>query len=273
MYMDDLRQHRPMSREEEHAVATRFRATGDPRLAERLVNANLRLVVKIAREYGGVRASVPDLVQEGNLGLLRAVQKYDPSRGVKLSTYASSWIRAYILQYLITNYRLVRMGTTGVERKLFFNLRRQREKLERQGEEVQPRQLAAVLDVSEEEVVAMQRRLDAGEVSLDAPVRRNDAPDLTREARSEPEWRPDVAVENLEFSAVLHDRIRHFGSRLAGRDAEIFHERLVKDEPAHLKHFAVRFGVSRERVRQLEDRIKQQLRTYLVDQLGESVAV
>jgi RNA polymerase sigma-32 factor len=270
-YMNDLRRHPPMTREMEHDVATRFRATGDARLAERLVNANLRLVVKIAREYAGVQASIPDLVQEGNFGLLRAVEKYDPSRGIKLCTYAAWWIRAYILRFLIDNHRLVRIGRTGIERKLFFNLRTERTKLERRGIAVNPARLAAVFNVSEEEVVSMQRRLDgAAEVSLDAPLRGDDA-DLPRTARADPAWRPDLAVEKVEFNAVLRDRLRAFGAGLDGREAVIFRERMVNDEPTQLKQFAVRFGVSRERVRQLESRIKEQLRDYLTEELGEAV--
>jgi len=269
-YLNDLRRHRPMSREVEHDLAVQLRATGDPRLAARLVTANLRLVVKIAKQYQGVHSNLADLVQEGNIGLLQAVRRYDPDRGVKLSTYAAWWVRAYILQFVMTNYRLVRVGTTQAQRKLFFNLRKERAKLERQGIEVQPRQLAAALDVTEEQVVEMQRRLDGTETSFDAP-RRGKYKDRPREVRAAAESRPDVAVESGEFKAILTDKLNDFGAKLRDRDSEIFRDRLFNDEPAQLVQLAERFGVSRERVRQIEDRLKQRLRDYLEDELGDAV--
>ena len=269
-YLNDLRRHKPMSREMEHELAARYRTTRDPQLGAQLVNANLRLVVKIAKQYQGVHSNLSDLVQEGNIGLVQAVHRYDPSRGVKLSTYAAWWVRAYILQFVMTNYRLVRVGTTQAQRKLFFNLRKERAKLERQGVEVRPQQLAAALDVTEEQVVEMQRRLDAAETSLDAP-KRGKFKDRPWEMRAGAEWRPDVAVESGEFKAVLADKLHDFGATLRDRDSEIFRDRLFNDEPAQLVQLAERFGVSRERVRQIEDRLKQRLRDYLEDELGDAV--
>jgi RNA polymerase sigma-32 factor len=257
-----------MTREREHEVALRFRATGDQRLAAELVTANLRLVIKIAKEYRRIDTHLPDLIQEGNVGLVHAVSKFDPSRGVKLSSYASWWIRAYILNFVMSNYRLVRLGTTQAQRKLFFNLRKEREKLERQGFEVQPSQLAAALDVSEEEVVEMQQRLDEGEASLDATPR-GEPKGTTRDVVAAPEWRPDVNVETSEFNAVLVDRLNAFAANLRGRDLEIFRDRLLSDEPVQLLKLAGRFGVSRERVRQLEVRLKQRIRDYLEAEVGD----
>ena len=144
-------------------------ATAPPRA--RLITANLRLVVKIAQEYRRAHQNLLDLIQEGNIGLIQAVQKYDPYRGVKLSSYAAWWIRAYILKFILTNWRLVKIGTTQAQRKLFFNLRKEREKLEKLGFEVEAAHLAAALDVTEHEVIEMERRLGASETSLDAPVR------------------------------------------------------------------------------------------------------
>jgi RNA polymerase sigma-32 factor len=145
-----------------------------------LITANLRLVVKIAQEYRRAHRNILDLIQEGNIGLIHAVQKYDPYRGVKLSSYASWWIRAYILKFILANWRLVKVGTTQAQRKLFFNLRKEREKLEKQGYEVEAKHLAAALDVSEQEVVEMERRLNASETSLDAPMRSDEQGDRTQ---------------------------------------------------------------------------------------------
>ena len=268
-YLHELRRHPPMTRAMEMDVALRFRATADPRLAARLITANLRLVVKIAKQYRGVHSNLSDLVQEGNMGLVQAVKRYDPSRGVKLSAYAAWWIRAYMLQFVVANYRLVRLGTTQAQRKLFFNLRKERRKLERQGFEVKPKHLAAALNVREDEVVEMQRRLDGAEVSVDAPTR-NERRHVTREVTAMSQWRPDVAVEMGEFNSLLADKLHDFGATLTDRDAEIFHARLFTDEPARLVEIAERFGVSSERVRQLEDRLKRRLREYLEEQLGDA---
>src|SRR5450432_2543970 len=201
-YLQDVRRHALLSREEEHEIAVEYVRTSDPRLSERLVTANLRLVVKIALEYRTARRNLLDLVQEGNVGLVHAVQKYDPHRGVKLATYAAWWIRAYILKFILSNARLVKLGTTQAQRRLFFGLRRERARLEGlDGEAVEARQLAATFDVSEKEVVEMERRLSGAEASLDAPGRGEDGDGRSRgEAlTAEDALRPDVEVETKEL--------------------------------------------------------------------------
>src|SRR5438132_5006634 len=167
-YMAEVAKHPLLSREEEHRLAVRFSKTHDPDIAYRLVTANLRLVVKIANEYRRAAFNLLDLIQEGNVGLMHAVQKYDPFRGVKLSSYAAGWIRAYILRYLMDNWRMVKLGTTQAQRKLFFNLRKEQEKLLAQGFEAAPRLLAERLDVSEQDVREMDQRLSNDEFFIDA---------------------------------------------------------------------------------------------------------
>ena len=196
-YLHELRRYPLMTREEEHEVAVQFSKTAEQRLAARLITANLRLVVKIAQEYRRAHRNILDLIQEGNIGLIHAVQKYDPYRGVKLSSYASWWIRAYILKFILANWRLVKVGTTQAQRKLFFNLRKEREKLEKQGFEVEAKHLAAALDVTEQEVIEMERRLNASETSLDAPMRSDEQGDRTQGdfVRAAPSSRPDLQVE------------------------------------------------------------------------------
>jgi len=264
-YLHELRRYPLMTREEEHAVAVKFCKDHQPALASRLITANLRLVVKIAQEYRRAHRNILDLIQEGNIGLIHAVQKYDPYRGVKLSSYASWWIRAYILKFILANWRLVKVGTTQAQRKLFFNLRKEREKLEKQGYEVEAKHLAAALDVSEQEVVEMERRLNASETSLDAPMRSDEQGDRTQGdfVRAAPTLRPDVQVEAGEFGAILKEKLHAFGATLRDRDLEIFRDRLLNDEPATLVQIAERFGVTRERVRQIEERLKRRLRQYL----------
>ena len=203
------------------------------------------------------------------------MQKYDPYRGVKLSSYASWWIRAYILKFILANWRLVKVGTTQAQRKLFFNLRKEREKLEKQGYEVEAKHLAAALDVTEQEVIEMERRLNASETSLDAPMRSDEQGDRTQGdfVRATSALRPDVQVESGEFGAILKSKLETFGETLRDRDLEIFRDRLLNDDPATLVQIAERFGVTRERVRQIEERLKKRLRQYLEAELGDAVQI
>ena len=273
-YLRDLRRHPLLSREEEHRIAVAYVETGDSRLASQLVTANLRLVVKIALEYRTSHRNLLDLVQEGNVGLLHAVQKYDPRRGVKLATYASWWIRAYVLKFILSNARLVKLGTTQAQRRLFFGLRRERARLEgRDGEAVEARQLAATFDVSEKEVVEMDRRLATSEASLDAPTRRDegDGPARGDVVSADDGLRPDVQVETRELRAALSREIGAFRQTLTGRDVEIFEGRLACEDATTLAEIAARFGVSRERVRQLEERLKLRLGRHLAATLGDAV--
>ncbi|HEY5052242.1 MAG TPA: RNA polymerase factor sigma-32 [Solirubrobacterales bacterium] len=272
-YLHELRRYPLMTREEEHEVAVRLSKTADRALAASLVTANLRLVVKIAQEYRRAHNNILDLIQEGNVGLIHAVEKYDPYRGVKLSSYASWWIRAYMLKFILANWRLVKVGTTQPQRRLFFNLRKEREKLEKQGFQVDAKHLAAALDVTEQEVIEMERRLNASEISLDAPVRSDDQSDRTRGdlVPATAASRPDLQVEASEFGTLLRAKLNSFGTTLRDRDLEIFRARLVNDEPATLVELAETFGVTRERVRQIECRLKGRLRSYLETELGEGV--
>jgi len=275
-YMSELRRYPLLTREEEHELAVQYVKTGDGVAARRLVTANLRLVVKIAHEYRRSYKNVLDLVQEGNLGLLQAVKKYDPYRGVKLSSYAAWWIRAYILKYVLSNWRLVKIGTTQAQRKLFFNLRKEREKLEREGYEVGPKLLAERLDVSEAEVNEMSVRLGAPDLSLDAPSGRGDddnAHSPMDRMPSAASGRPDRQVEGGEFRALLREKLEQFAKGLKGREETIFRERLLNDAPLTLQEIGEKYGISRERARQLEKRLVTRLRGYLEKELGEAVAI
>ena len=237
------------------------------------MTANLRLVVKIALEYRTARHNLLDLVQEGNLGLIHAVQKYDPHRGVKLATYASWWIRAYVLKFILSNARLVKLGTTQAQRRLFFGLRREKARLAgRDGTAVGAQQLAAAFSVSEQEVVEMERRLSAYDASLDWPTRGDDDERTLGEGLSAAAtFRPDVAAESQEFNGILGREVRVFQETLTGRDAEIFNGRLACEDPTTLAEIAGRFGVSRERVRQIEERLKLRLQRHLRASLGDAV--
>ena len=171
----DLRRCVPMSREEEHRCALAYVKTKDPVLAERLIVANMRMVVALAHHHCRADDDLRDLVQEGNRGLLRALEKYDPTRGLKFCTYAVWWIRAYMLKFTMDNWRLVKVGTTQAQRKLFFCLRKERDRLEQMGAEADTRALASRLRVKESEIVAMLERFAGSEMSLDAPAKSQDS--------------------------------------------------------------------------------------------------
>ena len=275
-YMQEIRRVPLLSREAEHELAVRLVEDGDLEAARQLIEANLRLVVKIAYEYRRAYRNILDLVQEGNVGLMQAVRKYDPYRGVKLSSYAAWWIRAYILKFILNNWRLVKIGTTQAQRKLFFNLRKEREKLERMGFEPDPKLLAESLDVSEQEVVEMEKRLAAPDASLDAPlaVDSDGAPrtrlDLMSDEVSES---PDDAVVRGQFQELLREKLEIFAAELEGREETIFRERWLTDEPKTLQEIGDQYGISRERARQIEKRLLGRLRTYLEREFGGEVDI
>lgn len=272
-YMQEVRRYPLLTPEEEHDLAVRLVEHGDSDAARRLVEANLRLVVKIAYEYRRAHRNLLDLVQEGNIGLLQAVRKYDPYRGVKVSSYAAFWIRAYILKFILNNWRLVKIGTTQAQRKLFFNLRKEREKLEQLGFAPTAALLAEKLDVSEQEVVDMERRLAAPESSLDAPIGGDEDGARSRLDYLPSDDRPDHSVARSEFSELLRDKLETFARSLEGREQSIFRERWLTDEPLTLQELGDRYGVSRERARQLEKRLLGRLRKYLEAELGSAVDI
>jgi len=275
VYIDQARKYPLLTPEEEHRLAVRYVETGDLEAARRLVTANLRLVVKIAHEYRKAYRNLLDLVQEGNIGLMHAVKKFDPYRGVRLSSYAAWWIRAYILKFILNNWRMVKIGTTQVQRKLFFNLRKEMERLEAMGiADAGPKLLAERLDVPEEEVTSMQRRLAGSDLSLDAPVRSDDPGAASHlDFVTERSAGPDRQAESKEFSMLLREKLVAFGQTLTGRDREIFELRTLSEEPLTLQEIGDRYGITRERARQLERRMMDRLKEYLRQELGDAVEI
>jgi len=274
-YINQARVYPLLTPEQEHELAVRYLKEGDLDAARKLVTSNLRLVVKIAHEYRKAYRNLLDLVQEGNIGLMHAVKKFDPYRGVRLSSYAAWWIRAYILKFILANWRLVKIGTTQAQRKLFFNLRKEIDRLEALGvEQPGPRLLAQRLDVGEDEVRSMQDRLAGSDVSLDAPLRADESSSASRlDFVTDHGSTPDRTVENREFSSLLREKLQVFGETLRGRDKEIFDLRTVADEPLTLQEIGDRFGITRERARQIERRMMDRLKVYLKQELGDAVEV
>jgi RNA polymerase sigma-32 factor len=274
LYMNEVQRHALLTPEEEHTLAVRYAETKDVEAAAKLVTANLRLVVKIAYEYRRAYRNMMDLVQEGNIGLMQAVKRYDPYRGVKLSSYAAWWIRAYMLRYVLNNWRMVKIGTTQAQRKLFFNLSKEKAKLSAMGIEPSHAEIAQRLGVDEHEVVEMDRRLARADASLDSPIAESDGRPTTRmELLPAHAAGPDEITEGAELQELVRGRLDQFRRTLDGKDLIIFDKRLAADEPLTLQRLGEEFGISRERVRQLEARLAGRLRDYLKETLGDAVEV
>lgn len=272
-YMREVQRHPLLSADEQHQLAVTYQKNPeDLAAAARLVTANLRLVVKIAYEYRRAYKNMMDLIQEGNIGLMQAVKKYDPYRGVKLSSYAAWWIRAYMLRFILNNWRLVKLGTTQAQRKLFFNLSKEKAKLTAMGIEPTDAEIAKRLNVAEAEVAEMDKRLARSDASLDASVGESDGRSVARvELMPAPGSTPEGLAEGAELSEMLQERLSEFREKLTGKDVIIFDKRVVADEPLTLQELGDEFGVSRERVRQLEARLTGKLRDYLKQTLGDAV--
>jgi RNA polymerase sigma-32 factor len=262
-YMAEVNRHALLTREEETELARQFRDNGDVKAAYKLVAANLRLVVKLAHQYHRNPMTLLDLVQEGNMGLMQAVKKYDPERGVKLSSYAAWWIRAYILRYIMDNWKMVKLGTTEAQRKLFFKLRQEQEQLVSQGFEATPKLLAERLNVSEQDVLEMDQRLGHDEVSLDAPLTPDES--QTRADRLLPsnQVAPDVALGNQELKKLFHGKLNEFAATLNEKERFIFERRLIADDPMTLQDIGTHYGVSRERARQIEAAMIERMRAFM----------
>ncbi len=267
-YLAELRRFPVLSREQEIEIARRYHKYRDPQDAYRLVTANLRLVVKIANEFARASRNLLDLIQEGNVGLMEAVKNFDPYRGIRFPSYAVWWVRAYIYRYLINNWRLVKIGTTQAQRKLFFNLRKESERLDAEGFTPQPKLLAQRMGVKESEVREMQERMSQSEVSLDAPAGPEDDTRLG-EAIPDSEWNPEETTAREEWRNFAHTKVEQFAATLKDKELEIFRIRLLAEEPPTLQEVGARFGISRERVRQIESRLKRRLKDFLTDQAAD----
>ncbi len=261
-YLAEVRRFPLLTREKESEIAKRYVREHDPADAYRLVTANLRLVVKIALEFARASRNVLDLIQEGNVGLMEAVKNFDPYRGIRFPSYAVWWVRAYIYRYLINNWRLVKIGTTQAQRKLFFNLRKESERLEAQGFTPQPKLLAQRMGVKESEVREMQERMAQSEVSLDAPVGANADTSLV-DVLPDTSGNPEDEAAAIEWRNFAHEQIQEFAATLTDKEREIFRSRLLTDEPITLAEVGQQFGISRERVRQIETRLKRRLKEFI----------
>ncbi len=266
-YFKEISQYPILSLEEEMDLVAKLQKQGDLSAAKRLVTANLRLVVKIAMEYYNAYQNLMDLIQEGNIGLMKAVSKFDPTKGARLSYYAGWWIRSYILKYILDNFRLVRVGTTRAQKKLFFHLIREKEKLEAQGLQLGPKLLADKYNVREEDVIEMDQRLGhyGAEVSLNVPIGSDslgDAKAFHQDMLLDPSNTPDETLVQEELKSILKEKIEQFAQTLKNKELLVFRERLAAERPKTLQEIADVFSMTRERVRQIEVKVIEKLQKF-----------
>jgi RNA polymerase sigma-32 factor len=266
-YLREIRQYPKLTPEQEHQLAVRYYEHQDLEAAYTLLKSTLWLVVKISRDYERAAKNLLDLIQEGNIGLMEAVKNFDPYRGVRFPSYAVWWVKAYIIRYVMANLRMVKIGTTQAQRKLFFNLKKEKEKLEREGFYPGPKLLAEKLNVKESEVIEMEQRLGSPDVSVDAPL--GDESDATLLSVMPSE---DASAEDLldlkRVRELLATSFDEFASTLNDKEAVIFKDRMMSEERATLQELSDQLGISRERVRQLEVRMRDKLKVHLTEKFG-----
>jgi RNA polymerase sigma-32 factor len=268
LYLLEIKSYRLLTREEEVELAIRVREKNDQRAAYKLITSNLRLVVKIAMDFHRYwTKSLLDLIQEGNVGLMQAVRKFDPYRGIKFSYYASFWIKAYMLKFIMENWKLVKIGTTQTQRKLFFNLAKERDKLIAEGFEPQPRLLAERLDVKEEEVMEMSQRLGGGEISLNAPMSDNGKEVFGSFLPDPNAVAVDEQVSEKENRGLLLEKLEEYRESLSGKELDIFDNRIMAENPLTLQQLGDKYHISRERVRQIQERIIRNIKKWLTEEI------
>jgi len=268
LYLSEINRYPLLSAAQEQELARDLRASADPRAAHRLVTSNLRFVVKVAYEYRSYGFRIGDLIQEGNIGLMKAVQKFDPDKEIRLISYAVWWIRAYIQNYILRSWSLVKLGTTQAQRKLFFSLARTRRELDRasalmgDGPAATSDEIATKLRVKVDEVREMQQRMEGRDLSLDAPMS-NDGSASHVEFVADGAPGQDDELNGAQEQRLMSGRIAIALAHLDPRERFIIEARLMKDGPLTLKELGDHFGFSRERARQLEIRAKEKLRAEL----------
>jgi len=269
-YLTEVSRYPLLSREQEKTLAELVFKEKDKEAARTLILSNLKLVVKIALGYYNTYMNVRDLIQEGNIGLMQAVKKYNPYKGTKFSTYASFWIRAYMLKYIRNNWSLVKIGTTESEKKLFYGLEKEKRRLEAKGILPVPQLLASNLDVKQEDVEDMQRRLSMADISLDQPAYEEGEETMMDMVKTD--GNVEEMVEEREKKRIAALKIAEFRGMLNERELYIFEHRIMTDEPMTLQEIGDHFNISRERARQIEKGVSAKVSTYLIGSGGKRPA-
>jgi RNA polymerase sigma-32 factor len=266
-YLLEISRFAPLTREEEHRLAVLYQQTGDRDAAYRLVTSNLRLVYKIAMIYNKVYSNLMDLVQEGNIGLIQAVKRFDPFRGTRLPTYAAWWIKAYIIKFILDNSRMVKVGTTNARRKVLMNLNKEKRALEAKGITPTTRLLAESLGVDERDVIDVERGMSA-DLSLDAPIE-GDGDRSYLDTLRRVEQSVDDKIAQGEFQALIEQKFEEFARTLSEREQIILKKRLIAEEPMTLQQIADIYGITREAVRVAEKRLVAKLKKYMAESLKD----
>ncbi len=261
-YLAEVRRYPYLSKEEELQLFHEYQVKGSRDAAVKLILANLRVSVAIASEYLHTGADHMDLIQEGNVGLMHAIKKFDPRKNVRFYAYAAWWARAYMLRFLLNTYRMVKVGTTQDQRKLFYNLRKEKAKLERQGYSPDTKLLADRLNVRERDVIEMDQRLGNWELSLDQPF--NQDTDGTLLDILPAQERPaDEELADQELRRLFREKLAEFSRTLDEREEDILRNRILSETPLTLEDLGQKYGVTKERTRQLEARLIKRLREYM----------
>ncbi len=266
LYLQEIAKYPLLEPEEEYELAKRHFDEQDVNAAHRLVTSNLRLVVKIANDFRQAQLNLLDLIQEGNYGLMQAVKKFNPYKGVKLSSYAAWWIKAYILKFIMDNRSQVRLGTTADQRKLYYNLEKAARQLIQEYDHADPKLLAERLNVREKDVIKMQARLSQPDLSLDAPVSADPSAATHGQLLPATDDLADDKLANEEVRQIFNSHLTSFRETLTGRDLEVFDARLLAEEPLTLQEVGDRYGISRERARQIETKILKKLKEFVEKQ-------
>lgn len=264
-YLQEIRKYPVLTREQEHDLALKYYEDGDSKAAEMLVRSNLRFVVKIALEYSKFGSRVIDVIQEGNMGLMHAVREYNPYKGVRLISYAVWWIRGYIQDYLMKQQSIVKIGTNQKQRKLYYQLEREKNKLLQEGLDTTPKLLSQRLDVPEKDVIEMQQRLSYGDLSLDQKLGEDNNSSWLDQQTDEESESPDETFINVEQIELLKDKIEGLKSMLNERELELLSERILNEEPVTLKSLGDKWGVTREAARQTEARLIEKIKKAFLD--------
>jgi RNA polymerase sigma-32 factor len=267
VYLQQVRRYKLLTREEELELAQRVQENNDEEAVNQLVTSNLRLVAKIAKDFSRYWAkNILDLIQEGNLGLIQAARKFDPNRGIKFSYYASFWIKAYMLKFIMENWKIVKIGTTQSQRKLFFNLAREKNRLQALGFTPETKLVAKRLDVKEEEVIEMTQRLESGELSLSTPMG-EDSRETYEAFLEDPTLPIDEWLSEKQRRVIFAEKLKEFRKRLSKREADIFDNRIIAEDPLILQEIGDKYNISRERVRQIQERIIKNIRRWSQEEI------
>jgi RNA polymerase sigma-32 factor len=267
-YLAEVRRYPFLSKEEELRLFHEYRHEGNREAAVKLILANLRVSVSIATEYLHTGADHMDLIQEGNVGLMQAIKKFDPLKNVRFHAYAAWWVRAYILRYLLNNYRLVKVGTTQDQRRLFYNLRKEKAKLEREGFAPDTKLLADRLNVRERDVIEMDQRLGSWELSLDQPLNQETEGTLLDVLPSQ-EPGVDERLGDMQLRELFREKLAAFTKTLDEREEDILRNRILSETPLTLEDLGHKYGITKERTRQLEARLIKRLREYVRNEVKD----